>query len=322
MHSKSMFVTEASHAVHEIYYMLKHYDWRKTEVESLCPALVFMVNDAKGFYVGGMADRFKGIVSTYAWCKQRNIPFRIRHIFPFELADYLCPAQYDWRLKENEYTSSIWNAKLMRARGEYGRRLLKTKLKMKQLHFYGNRDFLQNINLAGKTNYTWGELFHELFQPNDELAESITRIKSNIGGPYISAVFRFQNLLGDFREYGYQILHDGDNREKLILKNLSGLVDLQKKNPGLPVLVTSDSSTFIKRASCIPGIHVIGGERVHIGCNSTAAYNTYLNSFIDFFVLADSLRIFSLGTSEMYPTQFPMYAAKVNDIPFERILLR
>ena len=58
-----------------------------------------------------------------------------------------------------------------------------------------------------------------------------------------------------------------------------------------------------------------------MGCTADAAYDTYLNSFVDFYMLADSRRIFSLGTDEMYPTQFPMYAAKVNDIPFERILL-
>jgi hypothetical protein len=68
-------------------------------------------------------------------------------------------------------------------------------------------------------------------------------------------------------------------------------------------------------------VHTIGGTRVHIGCTADADHNTYMNSFVDFYMLANSKKIFSLGTKEMYPTEFPLYAAKVNEIPFERILL-
>ena len=171
MRSKSKFVTETSHAIHETYYMLRHYNWKRKGNRLQRPMLVFMVTNTKGFYVGGMVDRFKGMISTYAWCKQRNVDFRIRHIYPFELADYLEPAKCDWRLKEGEYTTCIWDASLMRARGEYGRRLVRKSLSQKQIHYYGNRDFLYYINETGDTNYTWGELFHELFCPGEKLAE-------------------------------------------------------------------------------------------------------------------------------------------------------
>lgn len=322
MKSKSMFITETSHAINEIYYMLRHYNWRSRTTHIKSPMLIFMVTNTKGFYVGGMVDRFKGMISTYAWSKQRNIDFRIRHIFPFELADYLEPSQYDWRLKEGEFSTCIWDATLMKARGEYGRRLVRTTLRNKQIHYYGNRDFLYYINETGETNYSWGELFKELFKPRKKLAEQIELKKKEIGSSYISAVFRFQNLLGDFKEYRFSALADEDKKEKLILKCLNGLLELQKKYSNKPLLVTSDSSTFIERATKIPGVHAIKGKRVHIGGGHTNAdYDTYLKSFIDFYMLADSEQIFSLGTSDMYPTQFPMYAAKVNNIPFERIIL-
>lgn len=322
MRSNSIFVTETTHAIHEIYYMLRHYGWSKSNRPSESPMLVFMVTNTKGFYVGGMVDRFKGMISTYAWCKQRKVDFRIRHIFPFELADFLEPAQYDWRLRENEYTNSIWDATLMRARGEYGRRLVRKKLKNKQIHYYGNRDFLQYINETGGTNYTWGKLFQELFRPGRKLSELVESKKREIGQPYISAVFRFQNLLDDFKEYSYAALDDGEKREELIQKCLNGLLDLQKSYPDVPLLVTSDSSIFIEKISNLSGVYIVGGERVHMGYNGNASHDTYLNSFVDFYMLVNSQRIFSLGTAEMYPTQFPMYAAKVNDIPFERILLK
>ncbi len=321
MRSNSLFVTETSHAIHEAYYMLRHYGWKRSNRPFHRPMLVFMVNNAKGFYTGGMVDRFKGIISTYAWCKQREVDFRIRHVYPFELADYLTPSNYDWRLKEGEFTTSIWHSTLMRARGEYGRRLVRKTLKKKQLHYYGNRDFLQYINETGGTSYGWGELFKELFAPCKELAEVVEQKQSEIGTSYISAVFRFQNLLGDFKEYSYAALDGNGKRETLISKCIDGLKNLQQQYPGMPLLVTADSSTFIERVSNLPGIYVTKGKRVHMGCHADAGYDTYLNSFIDFYMLAGSQRIFSLGTSDMYPTQFPMYAAKVNDVPFERVLL-
>ena len=50
-------------------------------------------------YHGGMCDRFKGMVSLYAYCKQRGIEFRILYNYPFDLSEYLVPSSYDWRLK-------------------------------------------------------------------------------------------------------------------------------------------------------------------------------------------------------------------------------
>ena len=91
--------------------------------------------------------------------------------------------------------------------------------------------------------------------------------------------------------------------------------------PDIPVLVTSDSQTFLSNASEIPGVHTISGKVVHMGSAEGEDFNTYLKSFVDFYMLSGSRKVFALGTEEMYCTQFPMYAAMVNDVPFERITL-
>ena len=46
-----------------------------------------------------------------------------------------------------------------------------------------------------------------------------------------------------------------------------------------------------------------------------------MKSFLDFFMLTEARSVSCIGTKEMYPSQFPMYAAKVNGIPFRRITL-
>ena len=274
---------------------------------------------------GGMCDRFKGIITLYAYCKYRGIPFRIKYTHPFRLEDYLSPASYDWTLKENEYTDNPRYCRILYMRKEYlAQRLLNLKTK-KQVHFYGNRDSLAYINEAYAGNYDWGELFRELFKPCTVLEEQIKTIQQNLGNNYYAAVFRFQNLLGDFKEYNYRPINDPEEAESLIAKCLNAIRDLQATHGNLPLLVTSDSVTFLERASQIEGVHIIPGTLTHIDGNKSPLpgnpYDTYLKSFLDFYVLSEARKIYRIGTSYMYPSEFPVYAAKVHDIPFESITI-
>ncbi len=274
---------------------------------------------------GGMCDRFKGIITLYAYCKFHGIPFRIKYTHPFRLEDYLSPASYDWTLKENEYTDNPRYCRILYMRKEHlARRLLNLKTK-KQVHFYGNRDCLAQVNEAFRSAYDWGELFRELFKPCPVLEERIKSIQKELGSNYYAAVFRFQNLLGDFKEYSYRAINDPDKTEALIGKCLDALRNLQTTHGRQPLLVTSDSVTFLKRASRIEGVHIIPGTLTHIDGNKSPLpgnpYDTYLKSFLDFYVLSEARKIYRIGTSYMYPSEFPVYAAKVRGIPFESITI-
>lgn len=281
---------------------------------------------------GGMCDRFKGIITLYAYCKHSGVPFRIKYTFPFRLEDYLSPAAYDWILKENEYTDNPRYIRILYMRKEYlARRLMKLKTN-KQVHFYGNRDSLQYINDAynschGETenDMKWGELFRELFKPNSVLEERIKSIKKDLGNNYYAAVFRFQNLLGDFKEYNYKPISDRNAVEELIEKCLNAIRNLRTIHDKCPLLVTSDSRIFLKRASQIDGVHIIPGTLTHMDISKSDiqenVYDSYMKSFLDFYILSDSQKIYRIGTSYMYPSEFPVYAAKVNNIPFESITI-
>lgn len=201
---------------------LKSKELSKPKTEN--PIYIAMV-DGESFH-GGMCDRFKGIISLYAYCKYLGKPFRIRYTYPFKLEDYLSPATYDWTLKEKEYTDNPIYCRILYMRGEHlATRLFKLKAK-KQIHYYSNRDCLPQINDAyangneNKCCFNWGELFCELFNPGAILEERIKSIKKELGSDYYAAVFRFQNLLGDFQEYHYKSIKDKDEAEKLIEKCL------------------------------------------------------------------------------------------------------
>lgn len=291
------------------------------------PVCVAMV-DGRAFH-GGMCDRFKGIISLYAYCKYHNLPFRIRYTYPFRLEDYLSPAAYDWTLKENEYTDNPRYSRILYMRGEHlATRLLRLKPK-RQIHFYSNRDCLPRINDAyaggagGRGGFDWGELYRELFKPGTVLQERIESVKKGLGADYYAAVFRFQNLLGDFHEYHFKSIKDKDEAETLLKKCLDAIKNLQAAHENQALLVTSDSVTFLKRASQIEGVHVIPGTLVHMDGQKSHipadSYEIYLKSFLDFYVLSEARKIYRVGTSCMYPSEFPVYAAKIHNIPFESI---
>lgn len=300
-------------------YMLRHYKWKRTGEVPKRPIVVFNVDG--NFYSGGMADRFKGAVTAYAFCKQRGLDFRIRYVHPFELSDYLVPAEYDWRLRDGEYTDCLWDAKLMYARAEYGRRLYRQFPRKRQLHFYGNYNNLDYLNRKWGTDYRWGTFFRELFRPAERLQKALDKIKSGIEPGYMAAVFRFQNLLGDFPEYRFSALESEEERRALMDRCLDGLQKLMAHYPEKKFLVTSDSGVFLSEAARLDRVFIIPGKVVHLGSVSGEDYDVYLKSFIDFFMLSEAERIYCIGTQEMYPSEFPMYAAKLNDVPFERITL-
>lgn len=294
------------------------------------PLFIAMV-DGESFH-GGMCDRFKGIISLYAYCKHNNYPFRIYYTFPFRLEDYLVPAKYDWMLGEGEYSDNPLFVRVLYMRGEhYGTRLLRLRTR-RQVHFYTNRNLLPCINEAyfrkspDVKEYDWGELYRELFRPGDVLQQRIEYFLKEIGGEYDAMVFRFQNLLGDFNEYHFKAIEDKSEAEQLLQKCLEHVQKVTLSSPGKRFLVTSDSMTFLKRVSHISGVFVIPGTLVHMDGSKNKygvpdKYETYLKSFLDFYMISKAQRVYRVGTSLMYRSEFPMFAALANNRPFESIML-
>lgn len=319
MNVKSVFLTEFSHRVEEVYFSLKNLSFLRT-CEKPEKMIVHIVEKGH-FYSGGMADRFKGAVTAYAWSKINGAKFRMRYVYPFKLEDYLEPAEYDWRLKDGEFSKCMRDVRVLYGRGELGRRLMKLKTK-RQIHYYGNMNCLEYIEQQTGKAFGWGKLYKELFRPGKCLEECLTEQRKAIGtSEYVSAVFRFQNMLGDFKEYSFKSLETENAKEDLIGKCLDAVKNLAEQYPGKKILVTSDSAAFLSRVSAYDYVYVIPGKVVHLGSEAGEEYDVYMKSFVDFYMLSESSHVYCIGTAEMYPSEFPMYAAKINDVPFERVLI-
>lgn len=291
------------------------YTWYKRKITNFEPTAVAVV-DGK-LYSGGMTDRFIGIISLYAWCKKNNRQFRIKYITPFNLTDYLQPASYNWIPNEYEYVKSSKTSYVVYGVGEkrVDKRLNRISSK-RQIHFYGNRDLLQYQDFS---NYNWGSLFKELFKPSDKLKEHINLIKKELASPYFSIVFRFQNLIGDFPEYDFKSLESMEEKEMLIDQCLQSIIKLKDKERNMRCLVTSDSITFLDRAKLIQNVYVIPGNLIHMGSENNGTYEQYEKSFLDFYLLSESSKIYNVVLGNMYPSGFPKFAAKINNVAFERI---
>src|SRR3546814_5210341 len=85
------------------------------------------------------------------------------------------------------------------------------------------------------------------------------------------------------------------------------------KKSDLPVLVTSDSTTFLSEIRDLKNVYTIPGRVVHIDNAANEAGEVYMKSFVDFLMLSRAQCVYGMGTRNMYQTDFPRFAAKINN---------
>lgn len=270
---------------------------------------------------GGLADRFRGIVAVYDWCKRHYRTFSINFCNPFLLQDYLQPNEYNWLPKGISYDSSksIPRVCMLEPRTCNRKEVLANQEeliekwcdynlsdKSKQIHVYTNQ-YRWSCNFA--------QLFNELFKPCDRLQDEINYHLSKIGGSYISISFRFTTLLGDFTDCTGKPLREGE-KEKLIQDSLSAIKSISTSAPMHDkILVTADSCTFIERVKNMDGIYVIPGKIGHIDYDHGDDVN--MKTFLDFFMISKAEAVYLAKGPGMYNSAFAKTAAMVNDKPFE-----
>ena len=280
------------------------------------PTLISTIDEKRN--TQGLSDRFRGIISIYALSKATDTTFRLIYTHPFLLTEFLVPNEYNWVAEENELSESIFGLryKILRKNPTI-RKLIKFFPLKKQIRIYSNYSYLSEINRIYNQNYKPDVLFHELFKPTIELEEQLRFHREKIGGKYISCVFRFQSLLGDFKEYNKKPLKK-EEQKILIEKNKLALMELIEKN-NCPVLVTSDSMRFVSEIKNLKHVYTLPGKVVHLDCSFDEEKEVYMKSFIDFLMISNSEKVYSIRTKEMYLTGFPEFSAEINNVPFERI---
>ena len=291
--------------------------------------LIFMV-DGKWMH-GGLTDRLRGMASAYKFATEHNLDFKIYHTSPFLLQEILEPNKIDWLIDEKQISKNCSVAKpVLLYREDFNndsaleRQLDKTH---EQFHLYSCVD-----TLGGK----FAEYFNELFKPSTLLAQEIEHYGKLLGENYTAISFRFQNKLGDFKEFTFKELPEKGKQE---LKNaaLNAIKDsgsgagmtnqdnnksektTQGNNASAKILVTADSPSFLAEAAKLPNVVIVKGNSIHIDFNSSKKAVDYLKAFTEFFLIskAKSAKLYRNRKYKTYPSNFPKYAASLGNVPYE-----
>lgn len=273
---------------------------------------------------GGLADRLKGIVSIYDWCKNNKREFRINFIHPFCLQKYLIPNTYNWFIDEIQYSFKSAEPKvcLMEPRTCNKKEVLDNQYQLltkwcddnlcagtKQIHVYTNMDRkLKNFSI----------LFNDLFKPSERLQCEIDKNLNNIGGNFISISFRFTTIMGDFTDCA-GTEYSEENKEQLLRDCVDAIKDISKQAPAHDkVLITADSERFLKYAQKqLENIYIIPGKVGHIDYSNSDDVN--MKTFLDFMLISKAEKVYLVKNKDMYNSAFARTAAMVNNKEFEII---
>lgn len=263
-------------------------------------------------YHGGLADRFNSIITAYGMAKAIGRDYQLLHTSPFRLENYLVPAAHDWTPRG--VTFDLWHVSILRFKKLILKKAIKNNSR-KQIHAYVHTNTLASVNAVYGKEYVYGELFNELFKPAEHLQYEIDGHMQNLPPTYEAVVFRFQSLLGDFYEGPFSSYQKGE-QEQLI--NIC--MDYLKEKKQEKLLVTSDSTTFLNRASQLENVYTIDGQRVHMQYTK-GTFESNEKPFVDFYMLTKSRKITLVIAKDMYKSGFPQVASLVGNTEYEIVYL-
>ncbi len=274
--------------------------------------------------IGGLADRLRGIVALYSYCRDHNLEFRINFTDPFPREKYMVPNTYDWRLKAGELS---WNSRevrpvhLLTVCQHNPRR--EERYQLRTLHRNLRRRYLQaHVNTAFyAVTYPFDKLFKELFQPSEQVRQRLNTLRPQLGDSYISVSTRFLELLGDFTEPRQVRQPLPENERKALMdKCIKAIETIHRQHPASQIFLTSDSVSFIKYAcDKLDYCHSVNGPVAHIDVANGHSDEADMKTFIDFFTISDANYSYLLKSRAMYNSNFSRRAAQAGGHPFQVI---
>lgn len=290
----------------------KYYSPKGKRAKNENKTIIFMADGRTRH--GGLADRLCGMVSAYNYCKKNGFQFKIYFVCPYHIEDFLDIATFDWIINKEDisYNSndaepiylSLYSSEYSEVDKYFNREI--GHCQKKQVHLYTNARYFHNNEFS--------LLFAELFRPTAVLQKVLDETRKRLPEHYVSLTFRFQQLLGDFKEDGFQTLQSDEKKEKLIEECLDSVRSLYNKTNS-ELLVTSDSTTFLSRVAHLPHVYIIPGKMRHedYGKDLVVDREVDLKSFVDFFMLSEADYIYIYVKKPLYHTGFPKVAALVHN---------
>lgn len=294
------------------YRLKKFYSLSNKLIEPESSQLIILMIDGRMKH-GGLSDRLCGIISAYQYCVLHNVGFKLNYTYPYALDKFLTINEYDWRISTEKISYNAKQSKpiyislyshLVGQMRKHADSVL--KMRCQQIHLYSNMYYFHESE--------FGFYFNKLFKKTPMLDEAVKDNLKNIGEEYVSVTFRFQQLLGDFKETGFTSLSSSEEKIKLINRCL-GAVEMVHAKEQKKVVVTSDSKTFLEIVqNKFDYVYIIPGTVVHmdyVQSDDAVALSSHLKSFVDFFVLANADVVYLVNIGPLYSSSFAKTAAMV-----------
>ncbi len=266
----------------------------------------------------GLSDRLKGIVTCYNYAKEFNYQLRIVFKTPFVLEDYIVPNKVDWVAGFEDLHYSIGHTRFFdESNILYMGDFTRVKLNAgKEYHCYniGNRQ----PDVYPRTGYGWGQLFNELFKPSKPLQDLIDSYPFK-EKQYIAVHIRFVNALESFeRPTIYSTpLETEEEKQRLIDRCKTGIMDIKRNNGNCEVLVFSDSQRFLGSLGNLP-INVLGGVNLIAHSRFTDNKDATMKTFVDLYMISRAKKVYRITAKELYNLPgFAKTAALIGGVEYE-----
>ena len=264
--------------------------------------------------MGGFADAMRGLCNLYHIAKSLNVDFFVDWTCPSDLTNYLIPNKYNWLLQGNEKRYDESEKTIIDFRSNLN---LDTSLtdKVSTLLKEFNCVSVRTEDHRREKNY--GANFDELFKPTDYLQSLIDLHLSALGTEYISVHLRFGNLLGDFNDTkDLPPALSTEEQASLIGRCKDRILQIHQENQNSKIFVASDSKKFIDTVAPLNFVYTTPGEIVHSSYDRNKSVEDHTKTFLEYYLLTYSKRIYSVLEGQMYNGGFARRAALHRKIEF------
>ncbi len=268
---------------------------------------------------GGLVDRLKGIISFYEMSKILDCEFKILFNHPFELTDFLEPNAVNWNIKEKDLKYSLFSSRILYLINNFNANPLKLirDSKAKIFFVYANVDYLSLLHPhknKEELEEIWRNNYKALFKTSVYLNNKLlfNTIESRV-------IFhtRFTTLMGDFTDTTKLVLNE--NEKKLLIDKIVNRIDAEATLYADKVIyVVSDSEYFLQYIKQNTVYKTLDGAPKHLE-NNNRNIDYHAKTFIDFYFIAQSDKVFLIQTDKMYNSAFSKFAAILGNKPYKKI---
>lgn len=268
----------------------------------------------------GLADRLKAFLGCYVIAKESGYNFYIYHDAGFSLTDYLEPNEVDWRIEKRNIHWGINRFKIE----WFLNRFIYLDPQYTEYHPHFTWDVIGNLPEHLRHEYSFSKTYNKLFKPTEHLKKLMNKVYEEFGlleNQYIAVHVRFLDYFDAVEQNPDDtpfIKLASEEDQKSMIKSIHATLDvIHEENPGMPILLFSDSTKFMN----IPHPKYVLQLTGKVGHIHTHQGNQAVTdkAFTDLYAIARAKKVISIIGSGTYSSGYCKTAALIGNKPFARV---